>query len=128
MERGIVLQEAGQGVWCMVALMLQVQERVVLRLENIVQSLDMEIELRQFGRERPDDAWDWEMEMRGKRIGQKLSFVFKQAIQGMGGDPEAAGCLSPAPAGLSGIALPAWGWVAATSSHAEEKSFPNMYH
>ena len=47
------------------------------------------------------------MEVRGKRVGQKLGFVFEQTIQGVGGDLEAAGSLSPASAGLSGSAWPA---------------------
>ena len=127
MQRGIVLQKARQGVRHMVALMLHMQERSVFRLKDIVQPLDVEVKLGQISREGPDYARDRQMEVCGKSVGQKLGLVFEQAIQGMRGDLEATGGLSSTLARLSGITRPAWGWIATTSSHAEEHSFPNMH-
>jgi hypothetical protein len=55
--------------------MLHVQERVVFRLENIVQPLDMEVKLRQLSRERPDNARDREKEIPSGQVSPYMGYA-----------------------------------------------------
>ncbi len=99
--------------------MLQMQQRVALCLEDIIQSFDVEVELGQFGRERADNAGDRQMEVRGEGVGQERGFVFEQAVESMSGNLKASGrtsCPTPSLALSSSLFR---GLVTAIRNHDE---------